>query len=357
MQTLYTMRAGLALGLWLISAAGAGAAIAPETGALKPDVIYKSYCSVCHGERGDGRSRASNSLVPPPRDFTTAATLTREKMIDAAANGKPGTAMMPWNTRLSGEQIEAVVDYIRTSFMQTVLDPRLARGQVLYGHHCQTCHGDRGRGVLPAGGGAPPRDFSAPQAKAQLTRARMIAAVTHGQPGTAMEGYATKMTRQQIELVVDYLRQVLMAGPATPSAPGADAYGARQPDAAAVPPGGGATAPAQADMGLPMPDGLAGDPTRGEKSFLENCVACHGAQGDGKGPRSHFITPKPRDFLSQQARVTLNRPALFSAIHKGRPGTTMPTWSTVLSGQEIANVAEFVFQAYIRPGGVTTGSK
>jgi mono/diheme cytochrome c family protein len=47
-------------------------------GPLKPDALYHNYCSVCHGDRGDGNSRARNSLVPPPRDFTRANELTRD---------------------------------------------------------------------------------------------------------------------------------------------------------------------------------------------------------------------------------------------------------------------------------------
>jgi mono/diheme cytochrome c family protein len=43
----------------------------------------------------------------------------------------------------------------------------------------------------------------------------------------------------------------------------------------------------------------------------------------------------------------LNRPVLFEAISNGRLGTNMPAWSKVLNNQEIANVAEFVFQNFI----------
>ena len=99
----------------------AGAAIAGERpakgGEIKPNVLYHNYCSVCHGDRGDGRSRARNSLVPPPRDFTTAANLTREYMIAIVANGKPGTAMTAWNTQLNEKEIAAVVDYVQTAFV------------------------------------------------------------------------------------------------------------------------------------------------------------------------------------------------------------------------------------------------
>src|SRR5262245_23812623 len=49
-----------------------------------PAALYHNYCSVCHGDQGDGQSRARGSLNPPPRDFTTAyalSELSRERMV------------------------------------------------------------------------------------------------------------------------------------------------------------------------------------------------------------------------------------------------------------------------------------
>lgn len=107
------------------------------------------------------------------------------------------------------------------------------------------------------------------------------------------------------------------------------------------------SATAIADMSLPLPLGLKGDPARGGVFFMSNCFTCHGVKGDGEGPRAYFITPPPRDFLLETSRQRLNRPVLFEAITNGRLGTNMPAWGKVLSNQEIADVAEFVFQNFI----------
>jgi cytochrome c oxidase cbb3-type subunit III len=107
------------------------------------------------------------------------------------------------------------------------------------------------------------------------------------------------------------------------------------------------SATAIADMSLPMPLGLKGDPDKGRIFFMGNCFTCHGVKGDGNGPRAYFITPPPRDFLLETSRQRLNRPVLFEAITNGRLGTNMPAWGKVLNNQEIANVAEFVFQNFI----------
>jgi mono/diheme cytochrome c family protein len=116
---------GLLPGLVLPSFALAGQRVAKGTES-RPDALYHNYCSVCHGDRGDGRSRAQNSLNPPPRDFTSAGELSRETMIVITTHGKPGTAMVGWKTQLSAAEIESVVDYVRKTFMVVALDPRAA---------------------------------------------------------------------------------------------------------------------------------------------------------------------------------------------------------------------------------------
>jgi mono/diheme cytochrome c family protein len=103
------------------------------------------------------------------------------------------------------------------------------------------------------------------------------------------------------------------------------------------------------DMSLPMPLGLKGNFAKGADFFIHNCATCHGAKGDGNGPRAYFITPPPRNFLLDASRKRLNRPVIFEAVTNGRLGTNMPAWGKVLNNQEIADVAEFVFQNFIQP--------
>jgi len=316
----------------------------------KPDALYHNYCSVCHGDRGDGRSRARNSLVPPPRDFTTAGELTREAMITIITHGKPGTAMVGWKTQLSPKEIESLTDYIRNTFMIVALDPKLQKGKSLYAQNCITCHGAQGQGsALPIGGSVPARDLASPQARAELTRERMIRSVTVGRPGTAMAGFGSRLAAGDIEAVVDYVRAAIMV-PQTDIS-GTNAHAGRQspPGTSGTSGTPGSKADSASPMSQPMPNGLKGNPTAGRKFYLANCATCHGDKGDGKGPRAYFINPKPRNFLDPAFRSAFNRPAIYAATAMGRQGSEMPAWSKVLSEQEIANVAEFVFQAFVKP--------
>lgn len=332
------------LGNGLISPAAAGERPL-KSDEIKPELLYHNYCSVCHGDRGDGHSRASTSLVPPPRDFTTATNLTREIMIATVVNGKPGTAMTSWKTQLSGKEIEAVVDYIRNGFMQAALDPLVARGRSVYGHYCTTCHGESGKGPLVADARmTTPPDLSVSQTKGGPNRERLIASIAHGKPGTAMEGFDKKLAGQDIDAVADYLLKVIMIGPVE-SISGTRARGGQPQEAASVTADAGKSTAASAD--LPLPKGLTGDPQRGQKFYLTNCSACHGAKGDGQGPRAFFISPKPRNFLDKSS-AGFNRPMLFAAISMGKNGTVMPAWSKVLDDQQIADIAEFVYRTFIR---------
>lgn len=339
----------------LAGAGQAGAATRPlKTGEIKPAVIYHNYCSVCHGDRGDGRSRARGSLNPPPRDFTAAGELTRDAMVTITAHGKPGTAMVGWKTQLSSKEIDAVVDYIRQSFMIVALDPRLQRGKTVYAHNCVVCHGERGQGSThPVGGPVPPRDLASPQARAELSRDRMIASVTDGRPGTAMAAFSDRLPAQDVEAVVDYVRAALMV-PSSDSISGVRAHGGRGGDKVAATKLDSNPVPS-ADMKQRMPNGLRGDAKKGGVFYNANCATCHGIRGNGKGPRAYFINPVPRNFVDARSRATLNRPMIYATTSAGKLGTEMPAWSKVLTDQEIADVAEYVFISFIRPGRKGTG--
>jgi cytochrome c oxidase cbb3-type subunit III len=348
----------LALALFLGATGCAPGALAGShtrtAGPAQPALLYHNYCSVCHGDKGDGNSRARNSLNPPPRDFTApaAAQLTRERMIESVTNGRPGTAMTAWKGQLDAAEIGALVDYVRTSFMPAALNGDGARGRILYSKNCAVCHGDHGdgRSRAQASLNPPPRDFTAPAAGAELSRQRMITSVTYGRPDTAMAGFRTQLGAEDIGAVVDYIRSAFMAQGELAGVSGTShGRGHAASGAAPVAPAPAPAALQAADMRAPFPRGLRGDPAKGAAFYMSNCATCHGVTGDGRGPRAYFINPKPRNFLHPASRQQLNRVALYGAVSNGKLGTEMPAWSQVLKPQEIADVAEFVFQRFIAP--------
>ena len=315
----------------VLFAAAASAAQAQRADEVRPDLIYHNYCSVCHGDRGDGRSRARNSLNPPPADFTAPQareTFTRARMILALQHGRPGTAMTAWTTQLSQKEIEAVVDYILDTMMPPAPGTPLAKGRALYAEHCLVCHGERGQGVTASPSQAAPRPFTN-----ATPRAAMIATVAQGDSGRLRHGFAGRLKPQEIENTVDYVLKSL-APTLAPGVSGTYAHGGRGRDAAS----------AAADS-APLPQGLTGNAQRGKQLYEKNCGACHGANGDGNGPRSALLGARPRSL----GATPLNRPALYAAIADGKTGTDMPAWKTVLERQSIADLSEYLWRTYFQP--------
>ena len=406
----------LAIASMLLGGAMMSASLmAAEAGKTVADVYLKN-CSICHGDKGDAQTRARSGMRPKPRDFTTAEAameLTRERMIKSVTDGRPGTAMVGHKGRLSEKQIASLVDYIRSNFMRVPVATQggateaVSLGEKIYNEDCRVCHGDKGNTSFWAKNGLnpPPRDFTSPEAQSDLTRQRMILSVTSGRPGTGMMPFDTRLSTAEIAAVVGFIRFKFMGlkpEKDTGSAPLAQVVGAQvaggtqtnasanarsvsvkplktkpatDPHAGGVPGIDAQLAPS--GMGMPgtmssgmngghainvdmteaMPNKLKGNMKWGREFYMKNCFTCHGVKGDGNGPRAYFNRPRPRDFTSDASRQILNRPRVFDSITKGRVGTVMPAWGKVLNEQEIANLAEFVFQAFIQGKGAAVPDK
>ena len=85
-------------------------------------------------------------------------------------------------------------------------------GKKIYHDRCKACHGDLGDGKTFAANALypPPKNFTAKNAKAELTRARMIRSITKGRPNTAMMPWEKVLSKQEIHSVVSYIRKELM---------------------------------------------------------------------------------------------------------------------------------------------------
>ena len=322
--------AAFALAIVVTAAANDPAFAATETVQSR----YAEYCSVCHGDRGDGRSHAQQGLVPPPRDFTAPAfaNATRERIVAAITNGMPGSAMIAWQSVFTPDEISELADFIIEKFVQGAKDastsaaPSINEPARIYAESCSVCHGDDGKGARwgQESLSAKPRDFTSESSQTELTRERMIVSVTNGRPGTPMPGFASQLSPRQIEGIVDYVRTRFMSDVGTSTADIGESY-----------------------HDQPFPNNLSGQFERGSALYYANCAECHGAEGDGNGRRAYFIFPKPRNFLDPATQQIFNRPRLYSGIADGVIGKEMPAWGKVFSEQDIADVGEFVYREFI----------
>lgn len=91
-------------------------------------------------------------------------------------------------------------------------------------------------------------------------------------------------------------------------------------------------------------------PLTGKAIYDRHCAACHGANGDGNGPASVWLHPKPRDFSAGQFKIK-STPGqslptdedLFGSVTRGLPGSSMPSFS-YLTEQERREVVLYVKQ-------------
>lgn len=198
-------------------AAGAWAADtreAVETAMSKPvirgGIVFKNYCVVCHGQRGDGQARATRlygaeNLAIKPQSAGYFGAIIRK-----GGEGMGKSAFMPpWENELSEEQITDVVAYL-----EVVTDP-VRRGEVVFKTNCVLCHGVKGDGKGRASVlfNPPPADLTHSDKNDQYKE--MIIRMGGEAMGRSpvMPVWGEQLTDQEITDVVQYLRTLLVGTP------------------------------------------------------------------------------------------------------------------------------------------------
>lgn len=309
---------------------------------------YVRNCAACHGVDGIGKTAKVDFTSPD-----AVARLTRDGMLTAALDNHEPDLVAWWNNDLGKDGLPQVIDYIREALMLPAPVADASVGRSIYARTCSVCHGERGNAASWAQNSfnPPPFDFTSEKAKG-ISRQRMIHSVTYGVEGTAMMPFATQFNREQLASVIDYIRTTftrsLQENVLEP--PELGKVTARSSPASDGHDHGGHVK----DIEAPFPIDLVGDAIAGRIFYENNCSQCHGMNGDGKGSRAYFMHRKPKNFTGPRARAELDRPHIFEGISKGVRGTDMPAWSKVLTLQQIANVAEYVYQAFANAEAGTT---
>jgi len=115
--------------------------------------------------------------------------------------------------------------------------------------------------------------------------------------------------------------------------------------------------PEEARAGRAAAPGIARD---GERVYRDYCAGCHGDKGDGQGPASRFLNPRPRDFtrgLFKFAGVPSGElprdEDLMRTLSRGLPGSSMPSWALLPEQDRRAVIAyiKTLSRAWRRPPG------
>ncbi len=142
--------------------------------------LYDTYCLSCHGEELDGNGRVSDMLDPLPRNFNRHQFVLayEDRFKDSILNGVGGTAMPAWKSVLSEQQVEVLIDFIKSKTLDqnessfkrmevglpNIGDPDrrdwknrgkvvaagdAANGAAAFQQYCTSCHGKLANGKGP----------------------------------------------------------------------------------------------------------------------------------------------------------------------------------------------------------------
>lgn len=103
----------------------------------------------------------------------------------------------------------------------------------------------------------------------------------------------------------------------------------------------------------PTPRAAASAIEAGRKIYNFRCYFCHGYSGNARTVAASFLNPPPVDFTRADA-ARLTPRYIVQVLQAGKPGTAMKSFSGILSDTEMAQVAEFVADEFVRRKAVNT---
>lgn len=177
---------------------------------VRGGIVYKNYCALCHGLRGDGMARATKlygkgNLVIDMDDDNLSYY---DELVRGGGQAVGRSRYMPaYEDELSEEQINDVMEYL-----YIVNDP-VSRGEVVYKTNCILCHGVKGNGKGRASimYDPPPADLTRSDKNDDYKR--MIITMGGAAMGRSevMPQWGLQLKEQEIEDVIAYLRTILVS--------------------------------------------------------------------------------------------------------------------------------------------------
>lgn len=87
---------------------------------------------------------------------------------------------------------------------------------------------------------------------------------------------------------------------------------------------------------------------KGQEIYKNKCALCHGEKGDGKGPASQGLNPKPTNFQESHGRKMTDG-EYFWKISTGRGG--MPSFEKDLTAEEKWHVINYIIYIVLEKEG------
>lgn len=286
--------------------------------------IYRFYCYQCHAYSGNARTLSSTYLDPQPRDFTaeTRESLPTERMLDAVRNGRPGTAMVNFDSVLTGPQIDMVVAYIRDELLgnpdaaEKYHSPRNGWED----HEQYRAAFPFVEGTIPL---ATPLDALSEEQRSGRRLYENACVSCHDQPNTG----GSRITWEP--RAVSFPREH---------------YSHREAPLDAV---SAASPYARHDIPV-VPENMTPQQSLGMRLYQDNCAFCHAPDGTAKNWIGSFLEPRPRDFTAEDFALHEAPQAFREIVKQGIPNTSMPAWRHVLTDEEIDAIVSYIALAFGR---------
>ena len=221
--------------------------------------LFATNCALCHGDFGEGgpNPARSDDIIAPISTLEYLQTRDDFTLKTIISQGQPNFGMSPFGSSAGGplddDDIDAIVAFMRAweqnppvDMPPEVIVPELSlTGMEIYAGLCAQCHGGTGQGGLgPA--------LNDPQFQADYSDQDIFDAINLGHEGTSMIVWGEILNVQQIQQLVEILRQLEPPDRTTGSEPSTET-----------------TAPAFANDILPI--------------FEAKCNICHGNLGGWDG--------------------------------------------------------------------------
>lgn len=203
--------------------------------------LFQQYCTSCHGNFGEGGPNPAQpgDIIPPISTAEYLSTRDNTTLRAIISQGQPNFGMAPFGEAFGGplneEQIDAIVAFIRQWENNPPVEtpPEIEVGSIglsgreVYLDICAQCHG-------PEGGGDVGPSLRDPELQTEYTDQELFQLVNTGHEATAMIGFGEILTSEQINGVIDFIRQWQVEAQAT-AEQAADATAVAEGRATAVP--------------------------------------------------------------------------------------------------------------------------
>ncbi|MEY2655547.1 MAG: hypothetical protein RLZZ524_2575 [Pseudomonadota bacterium] len=310
--------------------------------------LYDGLCYFCHGYAGDARTLAATLLEPPPRDFTATPDLDAAGIVRTLRDGRPGTAMTSFSSRLDDAAMAVLADYVVREFVRP-RSPRAGAGTVYHSVENGWPDHQRHAAAFPFAEGRIGLDVPVDQLDEHQRAGRSLflsACISchdrsrQDDPGPVWQTRPLSYPRPGFEPGQHAIS--LAPVPGAPGAPGAPAT------PGAVDAISSASAYARHDR-APRLANLSRRERAGEALFQANCAFCHGADATGRNWIGQFIEPPARDLTALPPAARSAR-HLREVVRLGLPGTSMPAWRGVLTPRQIDEVVAYLRRRIAAPG-------